>query len=167
MSEIDVRKLAEQLDAAQSILDDIRVTCGCNAFGGACAVDSRRTETALEAAKRALHDRRLRTSFLGLKEIFGEPAWDLLLDLFIRQAEYDASTCESALTTSNLHLTTLIRWLKVLEHNGLIKSRPDPADSGRIHVNLTPAGYEGMLRYLESIAQRSFSEGHLQPRPNE
>lgn len=153
MAEIDVRKLAEQLDTAQTILDEIRVTSGCVTFGPAREPASRRIETALETAQRALHERKTRTEFVGVAEMFGELAWDMLLDLFIRQTKDEQINGKSVFINAEAPTATAKRWLKVLEQNGLIDLQTDPAtsDGGRIH--LTSTGYEGMLRYLETIAQ--------------
>ena len=152
MIDVDVKKLATQLDAAQSILDDIRVTCGCDAFGPVRQPARGRIETALEVAERAFRNRQSRAEFVGTRDIFGEPAWDMLLDLFIRQTKEEPVSMKSACLDVDAPATTVLRWLKVLKHNGLVGTHPDQADASRHLIHLTPTGYEGMLRYLESIA---------------
>jgi hypothetical protein len=151
MVEMDVKKLAEQLDAAQAILDEIRVTSGCDAFRPLRRGTAERVKAALETAERAFRDRQARTDFVGEPEMFGEPAWDMLLDLFIRQAKDEKVSVRSACIAAHTPATTAMRWLRVLEQYGLISAAPDPADDSRRLVHLTPTGYEGMLRYLESI----------------
>lgn len=84
--------------------------------------------------------------------MFGEPAWDMLLDLFIRQTKDEKISGKNAFIDAEAPTATAKRWLKVLEQNGLIISQPDPASSDGDRTHLTPTGYEGMLRYLESIA---------------
>lgn len=153
MAEIDVRKLAEQLDTAQAILDEIRVTSGCATFGPARELASKRVETALKTAQRAFDERKTRTDFVGSSEMFGEPAWDMLLDLFIRQTKDEQISGQSVFINAEAPTATAKRWLKVLEQNGLISAHPDPAGSEVGRVHLTPTGYEGMLRYLETIAR--------------
>lgn len=152
MNDIDIRKLAEQLDAAQQILDQIRVTSGCETFGPRRCEPVKRVETAVEAARRAYDERRARTNFVGHNDMFGEPAWDMLLDLFIRQANEEEITVKSACLNTDAPASTTTRWLMVLEHYGLIEMHCDPADPVRHLIHLTPTGYEGMVRYLESIA---------------
>jgi len=61
MSQLDVKKLAAQLDAAQAILDNIRINCGCDAIAPERKRLSERIEAALktaelEARARANHD---------------------------------------------------------------------------------------------------------------
>ena len=152
MVDADIKRLTAQLDAAQSILDEIRVTCGCDAFGPPRDAAKDRITIALHTAERAYQNRRRRTEFIGTEALFGEPAWDMLLDLFIRQTNEEQITIKSACFHSDASATTVTRWVKVLEHNGLLTSHCDPDDSSRHLIHLTPAGYEGMLRYLESIA---------------
>ncbi len=151
MAEVDIKKLSVQLDAAQAIIDQIRISSGCQVFGPARAITNERVNMALVAARKAFEDRRARTGFIGSDDIFGEPAWDILLDLFIRQADEEKNRVKSYLNASATPSTT-IRWLKVLAQTGLVQVDPDPDKSGHSLVHLTPAGYEGMLRYLESIA---------------
>lgn len=152
MAEVDVKKLSAQLDAAQAILDQIRVTSGCALFGPARARPAERLEMALVTARKAVADRRTRAAFIGSEEIFGEPAWDILLDLFIRQAaeQQDGSR---AFAQADSSVSTAMRWLRVLEQTGLVELKADPTSANSCLVHLTPAGYEGMLRYLESIAR--------------
>jgi hypothetical protein len=150
----EVRQLAAQLDAAQAILDEIRVTCGCMTLGPPRNEPLRRIENALATAQEALLARQSRSDFVGNPELFGEPAWDMLLDLFIRQTREEEITVKSACVHAITPKPTAIRWLGVLESNGLITIRVDPNDKERQLIHLTPVGYEGMLRYLESIFQR-------------
>lgn len=152
MADFDVKKLAAQLDAAQRILDEIRVTSGCETFGPPLPASNQRLKVAVDAATRAVRDRKARTKFVGSNEIFGEPAWDILLDLFIRQADEKQVSARGAIIESGAGPSTVVRWLSLLEQNDLIQTVPDPDDSKHRLIQLTPAGFEGMLRYLESIA---------------
>src|SRR3546814_12120269 len=45
------------------------------------------TDLALANARRTLRRRLLRKQLLGNDELFGEPAWDMLIDLFIHEGE--------------------------------------------------------------------------------
>lgn len=153
MAEIDVKRLIEQVNAAQSIIEEIRLTCGCDAFDQPEEPPLDRTTLALEAAERTYRNRRSRKDFIGTADLFGEPAWDLLLDLFIRQTKAQQVTVKTAFIHSDASLTTVARLLKVMEQNGLIAVTIDPDDATRELINLNPTGYEGMLRYLESIAE--------------
>lgn len=153
MPQVDVRKLAAQLDAAQAVIDEIRITSGCTAFGPLPTDANGRVSRALRAAERVYQDRKKRSDFVGSDEIFGEPAWDILLDLFIRQAKDEEVSFRSACLHASGPDHTTIRWLKVLEKHNLVSFYKDESDDSKHFVHLSPAGYEGMLRYLETILE--------------
>ncbi len=153
MAEIDVKRLSEQINAAQSIIEEIRLTCGCDALEQLEKPPLEQETLALHAAERAYSDRRSRKDFLGTGDLFGEPAWDLLLDLFIRQTKAEQVTVKTAFMHSDASLRTVVRLLKVMEHSGLIAVTIDPDDATRQLISLNPTGYEGMLRYLVSVAR--------------
>lgn len=159
MSLTDIKKLAEQLDAAQALLDEIRITSGCRAFSPIATSAPRRMETAIETATRARDERRIRRDFIGSDELFGEPAWDLLLDLFIRQTNDEDNSIMSARINADTPTSTIMRWLDVLESTGLAQSHTDPANLEHRLIQLTSAGYAGMLRYLETIAREREQDG--------
>jgi DNA-binding MarR family transcriptional regulator len=153
MADIDIKKLAMQLDAAQAILDQIRVNSGCKALGTGHSALPVRIVRALATAQRAYDDRKNRSNFIGGDEIFGEPAWDILLDLFIRQTLEEEVSVKSACLNSKMLPSTTMRWLRVLEGNNLVSFMEDPNDAAQSFLHLTAEGYEGMLRYLDWMAR--------------
>jgi DNA-binding MarR family transcriptional regulator len=150
---MDIKRLAQKIEAAQSILDEIRRDSGCDAFATKYSTTKGRQETALETAERAYKERRERAKHFNSQQIFGEPAWDILLDLYIHQARDEQVTVKSALVGSGTTATTAQRWLNVLDSEGLISSEVDPADSFKYFLRLTAEGYESITRYLEAISR--------------
>lgn len=155
---MDIKLLAKKIETAQTILDEIRRESGCGSFRDAQFELVRRQETALETAVRVYADRRERSKHFEREQIFGEPAWDMLLDLYIHQARNEKVSVKSALIGSGASASTAMRWLGVLDAEGLIRSEDDPADSARRLVRLTPEGYEGITRYLEQIARHVWQD---------
>lgn len=153
MKQKDVKELAEKFDCALAILDEIRASSGFDIFGEKRVQPEPRRETALEAAQRAYEDRRSRANQFHDGRFFGEPAWDILLDLFIHQSRHEQVTVKSACIESGASDATAMRWLKALDSEGLIQIEQDPDDKKRRLVSLTPEGYESMLRYMEQIAR--------------
>lgn len=152
MKKNSVVELAAKLDKAQAVLDELRACCGYDSFGQTKFAAENRIESAVEAAERAYRDRRNRSKQFDEK-LFSEPAWDILLDLFIHQSRNEEVTIKSACIGSNAPDTTALRWLKVLEEHGLLKSSADRNDQRCRLVALTPEGFESMSRYLEQIAR--------------
>lgn len=153
MSQTDVRGLAEKFDAALAMLDEIRAASGYDVFGQKRIQPDLRRETALETAVRAYEDRRSRAEQFEEGKLFSEPAWDILLDLFIHQSRHEQVTVRSACIGSGAPNAVAIRWLKALEGEGLVQIMQDLEDQTRRLVSLTAEGYESMLRYLEKISR--------------
>ena len=148
-----IMKLAYQFDEAQLTLDELRRESGCETFDRSVVEPSKRHQTALEAARMAYEQRRSRAKYLNDNEIFGEPAWDMLLDLYIHQAQNEKVSVKSACVGSDAPATTALRWLSALEAKGMVSSLEDPNDARRRLIHLTPKGYEAMTRYLNEIAR--------------
>lgn len=105
----------------------------------------------LALARKIYALRRKRAAIFGNPDLFGEPAWDILLDLFIAQAESKDVSVSSACIGSAAPATTALRWLGVLVEEGLITRENDPQDNRRVLVRLTSAGLTAMTRFLETF----------------
>ncbi len=101
-----------------------------------------------EIARQVYAKRRRRAALFGNDELFGEPAWDILLDLYIAHAENKAVSVSSACIGSASPPTTGLRWLGVLAENGLILREHDPEDQRRVLVRLTDRGIAAMDEYF-------------------
>ena len=115
---------------------------------------SRRTSNA--ATARQVYDkRRKRAALFGNSELFGEPAWDILLDLYIAHAENKPVSVSSACIGSAAPPTTGLRWLGVLAENELILREHDPEDQRRVLVRLTDRGIAAMDKYFSGAGVHS------------
>jgi hypothetical protein len=104
--------------------------------------------SALALARHAYAMRRQRAAIFGTSDLFGEPAWDILLDLYIAQAEGKPVSVSSACIGSASPPTTGLRWLAVLTERGLIARTADEQDHRRIMVHLTERGMAAMEQFL-------------------
>jgi DNA-binding MarR family transcriptional regulator len=95
--------------------------------------------------------RRLRDSLLS-GVLFAEPAWDILLDLYVAHHEGRDVSVSSACLAACVPPTTGLRWLGVLEQQGLIAREASPSDSRRVHVKLTAGAIDRMTDVLLRIA---------------
>lgn len=107
----------------------------------------------VELARQTYEDRRRRTKIFQSEELFGEPAWDILLDLFIAAKERRRVSVTSACIGSAVPSTTALRWISILERQGLLTREADPGDARRVYVRLSPPGYEAMLKYFASSSR--------------
>lgn len=118
----------------------------------------------VELARQTYDDRRRRNKIFRSDELFGEPAWDILLDLFIAAKERRRVSVTSACIGSAVPSTTALRWISILERQGLLTREADPGDARRVYVRLSPRGYEAMLEYF-SASSRSvvlLDEGNVE-----
>ncbi len=101
------------------------------------APSSNSTCTAADLARNYLALRRRRESLLGA-DLFADPAWDILLDLYASQAEGQNISVSSACLAGSVANTTALGWLVKLEQRGLISRRRDPRDGRRTFLTLSP-----------------------------
>ena len=101
-----------------------------------------------EAARQVYAQRRRRAALFGNQELFGEPAWDILLDLYIAHAAEKQVSVSSACIGSASPPTTGLRWLGVLAENDLVLREHDPEDQRRVLVRLTDRGLAAMDEYF-------------------
>lgn len=121
------------------------------ADGGASPASSGLPRNHLALARKTYALRRKRASIFGNPDLFGEPAWDILLDLYIAQGEGKDVSVSSACIGSAAPPTTGLRWLGVLAQEGLVVRENDPADHRRVLVRLTAAGQAAMDRFFEAV----------------
>jgi hypothetical protein len=107
----------------------------------------------VELARQTYEDRRRRTKIFRSEELFGEPAWDILLDLFIAAKERRRVSVTSACIGSAVPSTTALRWIAILEKQGLLVREADPGDARRVYVKLSARGYAAMLEYFASASR--------------
>ena len=82
-------------------------------------------------------------------ELFGEPAWDLLLALYIADGDQYRLKVTAACAESNVPESTALRWLSSLNEAGLIRYDSNPTDARSRYVALSSAGITMMDRLLE------------------
>jgi hypothetical protein len=99
-------------------------------------------------ARKTYAARRRRAAIFGEADLFGEPAWDILLDLYIAHVEGKDVSVSSACIGSAAPPTTGLRWLGVLAEHGMVVREHDPDDQRRVLVRLTERGLEAMDRYF-------------------
>ncbi|MEJ2411076.1 MAG: MarR family transcriptional regulator [Novosphingobium sp.] len=107
----------------------------------------------VELARQTYDDRRRRAKIFASEGLFGEPAWDILLDLFIATKERRRVSVTSACIGSAVPSTTALRWITILEKNGFLAREADPGDARRVYVKLSARGYSAMLEYFASASR--------------
>ena len=88
-------------------------------------------------------------SFEG--NLFGEPAWDILLYLFVKKVEKRKVSVTQATGASGVATTTALRYLAILEEAKLVDSTVSLTDSRVRFVELT---VEGTMRMSQCLARQ-------------
>jgi DNA-binding MarR family transcriptional regulator len=102
----------------------------------------------LEYAEKLYRLRRNRLNFFD-ESLFGEPAWDLLLDLFIQGERGKQVSISSACVGAAVPTTTALRWITALMSKGLLCRVTDQTDARRSILKLTAQGHQTMVQFLD------------------
>ena len=100
------------------------------------------------AAQRMVRERLRRTQFFNA-DLFADPAWDMMLDIFLAEAEGRETPVMNLCLSSQVPETTTLRWVKTLEHEGIFVRQKDEHDQRRMLVRLSPSAAEAMASYLD------------------
>jgi DNA-binding transcriptional ArsR family regulator len=117
--------------------------------GAAAPAVLRTTEHGLAIARELYTMRRRRGRHLP-DDLFGEPTWDILLDLYLAIGEGRRVPTTSACIGAHVPPTTALRWLRILEARGMVEREDDGRDGRRTFVRLTAAGLKSMDDFLEA-----------------
>jgi DNA-binding MarR family transcriptional regulator len=102
-------------------------------------------------------ERRLRNSIFNSDELFGEPAWDILLQLYISRSQEKSISIKSLCLGAELPTATGIRWVANLAQLGLVTREQDPTDKRRVFVSITEAAVERMEQVMRTAATRDLA----------
>ena len=113
--------------------------------GGQC------TKSITEPQIRALiRLRRNRARFFDA-DLFADPAWDMLLELYAAELGHRRISITSLCGGAAVPGTTALRWIGHLEARQLIQRERDPFDRRRFYVSLTAVGLESIGEFFRSI----------------
>lgn len=101
-----------------------------------------------DAAQLLLKARRKRDSIFGA-DLFEDPAWNIMLDLYSSTLHGRAVTVSDLCVASGTSATTALRRLTTLAELGLIERVPDAMDKRRVLITQTGTGREAMDQFTE------------------
>ncbi len=95
-------------------------------------------ERILQNARIVARRRLLRRQLLGAPDLFGEPAWDMLLDLFIQQCEGKLLPMSSLCLSADIPNSSAMKLIQRLCDAGLLERLPDHRDGRRSLIKISP-----------------------------
>lgn len=122
-------------------------------FGAPPAAPASSTLVALpdpEVVRQIIANRQARARFFD-PELFGDPAWDMLLDLTAAHGEGARVSVTSLCIAAGVPATTALRWLTQMVESGIFVRVPDPGDRRRAFIALSEKALAAMAGYFASL----------------
>jgi hypothetical protein len=110
-----------------------------------------RSTTSAGVVRRVIEARAARRRFFD-GDLFADPAWDILLELFALRCEQRRTSVSKLCIAAAVPATTALRWIDKLQSDGLVEREADPFDARRVWVALSDRAHEAMQAYVEEIA---------------
>lgn len=104
----------------------------------------------LKLVRAAIFARRMRDNNFP-DGLFGEPAWDCLLDLYLALLEEREISVTDVCVAASVPRAAALRWLDVLCDKALVMRLPDPSEPSRVLVELAPKGETLMNGYFRQV----------------
>lgn len=111
----------------------------------------------VEAARKIFLARRARARFLD-SELLGEPGWDILLALYVRDGPRIGETTNRLTELSGAPMTTGLRWIHRLAKLGLVQRTPSPNDKRLVFVRLTDEACGALNRYFAKLLEKGWAK---------
>lgn len=108
---------------------------------------------ALANAESLNHRRLLRQQLIGASELFGDPAWEMLVDLFIHDCRGKELSITSLCVAVHIPMSTGLRLVQKLCDAGILRRIPDHIDGRRTIIKLEPAIAHRLRAYFEGGAE--------------
>ena len=103
-----------------------------------------------QMVRQIIAGRQARARFFA-PELFGDPAWDMLLDLTAAHGEGTRVSVTSLCIAAGVPATTALRWLTQMVESGVFVRVPDPDDRRRAFIALSDKAIAAMSGYFASL----------------
>lgn len=113
------------------------------------------TSSVKDVALSIYGSRRVRDEVFDCPELFGEPAWEMLLDLAVAEGDGNRLSVSALCIGSCSAPTTALRYIKAMEQAGIVRREEDAADARRTYVRLSAKGKKMFHKFGERIAEVS------------
>jgi DNA-binding MarR family transcriptional regulator len=103
-----------------------------------------------QVVRQIIANRQARSRFFD-PALFGDPAWDMLLDLTAAHGEGARVSVTSLCIAAGVPATTALRWLTQMVESGIFERVPDPVDRRRAFIALGDKALAAMSNYFASL----------------
>ncbi|HSX56570.1 MAG TPA: winged helix DNA-binding protein [Sphingomonas sp.] len=146
---VAVDQLRDMHDHASRLAERLRGLLAAGALDLSHTAGARQVSAVTVRA--LIRRRRLRERFFE-EELFADPAWDMLLDLYAARLEGGRVCVSSLCYAAAVPSTTALRWIAQMTKAGLLAREADPHDRRRHYMLLTERAAASMNAYFLSLA---------------
>ncbi|WP_088334210.1 winged helix DNA-binding protein [Sphingomonas mucosissima] len=86
-------------------------------------------------------------------DLFFDPAWSIMLELYIHHRQQTATSITSLCVAAKIPPSTGLRWVALLEKRGLVVREADPFDRRKSYARLTSEAIERVERTLDDAME--------------
>lgn len=115
-------------------------------------------EPSARTVRATIRVRRMRDQHFP-SELFADPAWDMLLDLYAARLEGRRVSVSSLCIAAAVPPTTALRWIGTMHDADLFGREADPTDRRRAHIRLTDRAASAMRGYFAATARAGLAIG--------
>ncbi|MCK8456679.1 MarR family winged helix-turn-helix transcriptional regulator [Sphingomonas faeni] len=114
---------------------------------------------------RARQARRLRATMSAFlpHDLLVDPAWDMMIDLFIAVGTGERLHVKDLILMSGESAASAMRRIDRLQQAALLIRHPDPVDHRRVHIGITAKGQAAMAAMLDHLFDASADNSSLRP----
>jgi DNA-binding MarR family transcriptional regulator len=157
ISASDAREIARLLKLLEaSVTNRVNDNCAQETHLQASSFDQPSRAKLIAKAKAVFVERNRRTEYLS-RAMFGEPAWDMLICLYILNGA--RVTFGKLVNMIGEPMTTAVRWIDYLEKEHLVARRADPNDRRLVCIELLDRGREILDSYFNSFPDDRIAHG--------
>lgn len=107
-----------------------------------------------QVVKSVIKARTVREQIFGT-DIFRDPAWDMLLDLYVNREEGRETSVSSLCIAAGVPATTGLRYIAAMEKLSFLGRRKDGRDARRVLIDPDPLAMTGVERAVSRLSVRT------------
>lgn len=111
-----------------------------------------KTDVTAEDVVAVISARRLRSRYLPY-DLFADPAWDMMLNLFLAELTGQPMAVSRLTHSAEVPATTALRWMNTMIERGIFRRRSDPFDKRRFFIELSADASKAMREYFSERGQ--------------
>lgn len=86
-------------------------------------------------------------------DLFFDPAWSILLELYVHHRQRTVMSITSLCVAAKIPPSTGLRWIALLEKRGLVTREADPFDRRKSYAILTDEAIERLERAMDDVME--------------